>query len=342
MIETTTTADKERVLVTGGGGFLGEAIVRRLVAQGAHVTSLSRQQYATLTALGVHQIQGDVQNSEVVDNACRGMNTVYHTAAKPGVWGSYDVYYRTNVVGTENIIRACQRHHISKLIYTSTPSVVFNGQDMAGVNESVPYADSFLAAYPATKALAEQMVRRASDDALHTISLRPHLIWGPGDNHLVPRIIARAKRLAQVGDGTNVVDVTYIDNAAEAHLRAADALEKQPQLGGNVYFISQGEPLPLWDMVNHILHAGGKPPVRRTVPRSLAYWIGASLENLYKMFHIQQEPPMTRFVAKELATSHWFDISAARRDLGYRPQISISEGLRRLAAWLQPEKEEDQ
>jgi nucleoside-diphosphate-sugar epimerase len=341
-MQPTATVSGQHILVTGGGGFVGGAIVKRLIDQGAKVRSLSRQYYPELSAAGVQQIQGDLQDAEIVSTACRGIDTVYHVAAKPGVWGPYDAYYRTNVIGTENIINACKRHQVAKLIYTSTPSVIFNGQDMVGVDESVPYADQYLTAYPATKAKAERLVRGASDTTLRTISLRPHLIWGPGDNHLVPRIIARAKRLAQVGNGTNLVDVTYIDNAADAHLLAATALEKLPNLGGKVYFISQGEPLPLWEMVNHILHAAGKPPVRRSVPKSVAYGIGAALEILYKMFHIQHEPPMTRFVAKELATTHWFNIQAARRDLGYAPRISTGEGLRRLADWLQSTKENNQ
>jgi nucleoside-diphosphate-sugar epimerase len=167
-----------------------------------------------------------------------------------------------------------------------------------------------------------------------TIVLRPHLIWGPRDSHLVPRIIARAKRLVRVGDGKNLVDTIYIDNAADAHILAADRLEENHKLSGNVYFISQGEPVPLWDMVNDILRVAGFAPVKRSISRRTAWVIGAMLEACYKLFKLSGEPQMTRFVAEELATAHWFDISAAKRDLGYVPRVSTKQGIRRLEKWL--------
>jgi len=205
---------------------------------------------------------------------------------------------------------------------------------MQGVDESAPYPAAYLAHYPRTKAEAERRVRSAADAALKTIALRPHLIWGPGDNHLVPRIIARARRLRRVGSGDNLVDTTYIDNAADAHLLAADRLRARPELSGRVYFISQGEPIPLWDMVDAILNAAGLPPVRRSISPRAALLVGTVLEAVYRGFGITAEPPMTRFVAKELATAHWFDIGAARRDLGYRPRVGTEQGLRQLAVWL--------
>jgi nucleoside-diphosphate-sugar epimerase len=325
----------EPVLVTGGGGFLGKAICRRLVARGCRVRSFSRRFHAPLAEMGVEQIQGDLADPAAVASACAGMSVVYHVAAKPGIWGPRRAYYRTNVLGTENVVAACSRNGVSRLIYTSSPSVVFNGRDMAGVDESLPYPDRHLAHYPATKAMAERRVLAAARTGLPAVVLRPHLIWGPEDNHLVPRIIARADRLARVGSGKNLVDTVYIDNAADAHLQAADALAERPdEINGRIYFISQGAPMPLWEMVDAILAAGGKPPVRRTVSRRTARVAGWILELLYTCLPIRGEPRMTRFVAEELAAVHWFDISAARRDLGYSPQVSTSEGLRRLQAWL--------
>ena len=238
------------------------------------------------------------------------------------------------MTGTKNVIKACNNHHISKLIYTSSPSVVFNGMDMEGVDESVPYADRFHAHYPKTKALAEQSIINAASDKLRTIILRPHLIWGPEDNHLVPRIIAKADRLKVVGNGENLVDTIYIDNAADAHILAAENLDKNPEISGNVYFISQGEPVPLWGIVNDILKAAGLKPVKGSISKQTAWLMGSVLEFLYKILSIEKEPPMTRFVANELATSHWFDISAAKRDLGYSPRVSIKEGLKMLEDWL--------
>jgi nucleoside-diphosphate-sugar epimerase len=212
---------------------------------------------------------------------------------------------------------------------------VFDGRDMENVDESTPYPAHHDAPYPATKAQAETLALAASDGGLAVCALRPHLIWGPGDNHLVPRIIARAKagRLRRIGRVPKLIDSTYIDNAAEAHLLAADALSAGRAVG-KAYFISNGEPLPVWELVNRILVAAALPPVERTVPVWAALGAGVALEGLYRAFGSAAEPPMTRFLARELATAHWFDLTAARRDLGYEPRVSIDEGLTRLRAWL--------
>ena len=332
--ETKMNRQPENILVTGGGGFLGKAIVRRLVQRGDRVTSFSRGNYPQLIELGAVHTQGDISYPEAIEMACRQKDLVIHTAAKAGVWGSKEDFYRINVIGTQNVIRACRKGGVKRLVYTSSPSVVFNGQDMAGVDESIPYPEHFEADYPATKAAAERLIRRAGHEGLLTIALRPHLIWGPEDNHLVPRIIARAKSLRRVGSGTNLVDTTYIDNAAEAHLLAGDRLKENPDLSGRVYFISQGQPIRLWEMVDAILAAAGMDPVTKTISQNKARLLGLILETLYKILHIKSEPRMTPFVANELATTHWFDINAARLDLGYVPSITIEEGLRRLAEWL--------
>jgi nucleoside-diphosphate-sugar epimerase len=288
-----------------------------------------------LEALGIEQVRGDIADARAIEGACAGMDVVFHTAAKPPPWGRTADYHRTNVLGTQNVIAACRRTHVSRLIHTSTPSVIFDGHDLEGVDESAPYPARHTAAYAATKALAEQAVIRAADDRLLTIVLRPHQIWGPEDPHFVPRIIARAHRLRRIGDGRNRIDTTYIDNAAEAHLLTADALKANPDLSGRVYFISQGEPVPAWDMINAILNAAGLGPARGHVPHRLAWTVGLVFEKLYEWLRLVGEPPMTRFVADALAKSHWFDIGAARRDLRYAPTVSTAEGLRRLEAWLQ-------
>ena len=323
-----------KILVTGGGGFLGSAIVRQLVKNGGIVRSFSRGFYPELDKLNVEQIQGSIANMADVENACRGIELIFHTAAKAGVWGNYTEYYNTNTIGTLNIIRACEKYGISRLIHTSSPSVIFNGTDMEGVDESFPYPSEYPSHYSATKALAEHAVLRASKNGLRAIILRPHLIWGPGDNHLVPRIIDRYKSLRIVGGGKNRVDTIYIDNAAYAHILASEKLNTHPELSGKIYFISQNGPVFLWDMVNDILNAGGKPPVKKSISISTARNIGTVLEFIYKTFRLKGEPKMTRFVAEELGTSHWFDTTAAKTDLGYQPKISTKEGLRRLKAWL--------
>jgi nucleoside-diphosphate-sugar epimerase len=327
--------EQQKILVTGGGGFLGKAIVKRLVERGDRVHSFSRGRYAAPDKLGVAQIQGDLADAEAVSAACEGAAVVFHTAAKAGIWGPREAFYRANVTGTENVIAACKQQGVARLIYTSSPSVVFDDGDMEGADESAPYPARFHAPYPETKAKAEQLVRAAASNTLATLCLRPHLIWGPEDPHILPGILARAKRLKRVGDGTNRVDTIYIDNAAEAHLLADTALAANRDLSGRVYFISNDAPIPLWEMVDHFLVAGGLPKVQGSVSPKTAYRVGAVFETLYRWLGIKSEPPMTRWAARELATSHWFDISAAKRDLGYVPGISIEEGLARLRTWLE-------
>lgn len=326
-----------KVLVTGGGGFLGGVIVRMLRERGDEVRSFSRGEYPSLAALGVEQIRGGLEDRDAVVKAAAGCDLVFHVAAKAGIWGSYHDFYQANVVGTENVIASCRSNGIGRLVYTSSPSVVFDGSDVEGANESLPYPDRFEAHYPATKALAERLILAANSPELAVTALRPHLIWGPGDNHLVPRIIAkgRAGKLRRIGTRPNLVDTVYVDNAARAHLQAADRLFPGSSVAGKCYFISNNEPLPLWDMVNRILADADIPPVTRSISPQLAYAVGCICEGLWSLLRLPDEPPMTRFVAHELAGAHWFDISAARRDFGYSPEISIEEGLLRLRQSLQ-------
>lgn len=326
-----------KVLVTGGGGFLGGAIVRKLVERGDTVRSFSRGRYPELESLGVAQLSGDISDPDAVEKACAGMDIVFHVAAKAGVWGKYDDYYRANYIGTENVIKACFANEITTLVYTSSPSVIFDGTDMEGVDESTPYPDHYHAYYPQTKAMAEKRVVKAAGEGLRTVSLRPHLIWGPGDINFAPRILARAKKLRIVGEGKNKVDTIYIDNAADAHLQAGDSLLESDEISGRVYFISQDAPINLWEMINAILQAGGKPPVTRSISQQTAHRVGALLEFVYQTFRLPGEPKMTKFLAAELGTSHWFDISAAKNDFGYKPEVSTAEGLKRLAQWISEE-----
>jgi nucleoside-diphosphate-sugar epimerase len=326
-----------KALVTGGGGFLGGVIVRMLRERGDQVRSFSRSDYPALAALGVEQVRGDLGDQAAVSAAAKGCDICFHVAAKAGIWGRYSDFYRANVTGTLNVLEACRANGIARLVYTSSPSVVFDGSDVEGGDESIPYPASYEAHYPKTKALAEQLVLAANSPELASVALRPHLIWGPGDNHLVPRILARARagRLRRIGERTNQVDTVYVDNAARAHLLAADRLEPGSAPAGRAYFISNGQPIPLWEMVNRILIAAGIPPVSRSISPKTAYTIGCICEGLWGLLRLPGEPPMTRFVAHELSSAHWFDISAARRDLGYCPEVSIDEGLLRLRSWLQ-------
>ena len=319
-----------KVLVTGGGGFLGQRIVQMLIERGDTVVTLNRNKYESLTELGVKQHLGSIVDLDLIIAAAIGCEAIIHTAAKAGVWGDYEDYRQTNVVGTRNVITACRRLGIRKLVYTSSPSVVFAGEDQEGVDESAPYPEEFATHYPATKAEAERAVLAAASANLATVALRPHLIWGPGDNHLAPRIIARAGRLRLVGGGQKKVDAVYIDNAAAAHLLALDALAPQADCNGKAYFITNHEPWPMANIVNGILKSAALPPVTKKIPFKLALNLATRLEKLYTLLRIKREPPLTRFVALQLGTAHWFNNERATEDLGYRPQVSMEEGFRRL------------
>ena len=250
------------------------AIVRNLRARGDDVRSFSRGTYPALERLGVESVRGDLADEAAVLRAARGCDIVFHVAAKAGVWGSTESYHRANVVGTDNVLKACSEASIQRLVYTSTPSVTFAGTDQIGVDESAPYAEHYLSDYPHTKSIAERRVLDSNGAALATVALRPHLIWGPDDPHLVPRILegARSGRLRLLGDRPNEVDSVYVDNAADAHVLAADRLAPGSAIAGKTYFISQGEPLPLADLLNRILAAGGLPPVERRIPRFVSDW----------------------------------------------------------------------
>ncbi len=321
-----------RALVTGGGGFLGGAIIDKILERGWEVRSIARNDYPHLKSKGVATWQGDLAEDTALAEAIEGCGVVFHVAAKAGVWGSYDAYYRSNVVATENILTACCNAGVQRMVYTSTPSVVFAGKDESGTDESAKYPATFLCHYAKTKAQAEQMVLDANSAQLGVVALRPHLIWGSGDPHLVPRILERARKgkLRLVGSGDNRVDSIYIDNAADAHVLAAEHLNPQAPCAGKAYFITNGEPLPMRELLNKILAAGNLPPVTRSISPGVAYAVGAALEGVYTLLRKQEEPIMTRFVARQLSTEHWFNIQAAKNDFNYNPAITIDEGMQFL------------
>lgn len=329
-------ANAMNALVTGGGGFLGSRIARALKRRGDEVTVLGRRDYPALRELGIRTVQADVCDAASVERACSGANVVFHTAALPAIWGRKRDFERTNIGGTRAVIEACCRARVRRLVHTSTPSVVFGKDEICGGDESLPYPARYLAEYPRTKAIAEQLVLAANGDRLATVALRPHLIWGPGDPHLIPRVVARARAgsLIQVGDGSNRVDITYIDNAVDGHVAAADALESNPACRGRAYFLSQGEPVPLWPWLIDLLSRVGAPGPKRVIGYRTAYRLGAALETLWGLLRLPGEPRMTRFLASQLAKSHYFNISAARRDIGFSPRVSTAEGVERLVGWL--------
>ncbi len=325
-----------RVLVIGGGGFLGSTIVRQLVDRGCTVTVAGRHQYPYIDALGVKCHVGDISDALFCDRICTTVDTVIHTAAKAGIWGAWREYKRANIDGTVNVVNSCRKAAVPVLVYTSTPSVVFRGKSIHNGTEALPYAEQFLCNYARSKVAAERFVLNSHADGLRVCAVRPHLIWGPEDPHLIPRLIERGRKnqLKIVGPGTNKVDITYVDNAAQAHIQAAEKLHESSKISGNAYFIGQENPVHLWDWVNDLYQELGIDRLQKKVPLPAAYLAGMLLELVHRLPGVQSEPKMTRFLALQLGCSHYFSHAAAQRDLGYQPAISIDEGTKMLINWL--------
>ena len=323
------------VFITGASGFIGGKIAARLLAAGRPVRALARRPLPELEKLGAEIILGDLEDAAALRRGCAGAGTVFHVAGRVGVWGPPADFFRVNATGTFNVLFACREAGVRRLVYTSSPSVVYNGKDLAGVDESAPLCTTAPCAYPTSKAAAEKIVTGANGRELATVALRPHLVWGPGDQNVVPRVLALAKkgRLKIIGAGRNKVDVTHITNVVDAHLLAESA--PTAAAGGKAYFITNGEPVILWDWINELLRGLGIPEVEKHVSLNAAYAAGGVLEALWRVLPLKGEPPMTRFVAKEMATDHWFDITAARRDLGYSPKVTMAAGTAELIEHLQ-------
>jgi nucleoside-diphosphate-sugar epimerase len=325
-----------KILVTGGGGALGFAICRQLRARGHAVRSVSRGEYPILDAFGVESRRCDLSDPAAAAAVVSGCDAVMHVAGRTGSFGPASLYAPANLTSTVNLRQACRDAGIERFVLTSTPSIVHGGGDVAGADESSPYPDHYETAYQSTKAAAEKAALAANGDGLWTVALRPHLVWGVHDSNLTMRVLdrARAGRLRFVGDGSNKVDGCYIDNAAEAHVLAVEQIGAGAACAGRAYFVTNDEPMPTRALMNGIVTAAGLPPVTKTVAPGLARAVGGVLETVWNVLGRTDEPPMTRFVATQLSTEHWYDISAIKRDLGYAPRVSSAEGFERLAAWF--------
>ena len=324
-----------RVLVTGGGGFLGRHLVTALRERGDEVVSYSRGRHPEVEARGATCVQGDLVDRTALARACAGADVVFHVAAKAGIWGDAREYRRTNVEGTQSVLDACRTARVPRLVFTSSPSVCFDGKDHRMAGNDLPYATRFLAEYPRTKMEAEKLVLAANGkDGLATVALRPHLIVGPGDPHILPRLVARAKagKLAIIGDGRNEVSLTWVGNAVDAHLAAADRLDARAPHAGKAYFVAQSEPVVLWTWLGDLLERLRVLPPTRRVPLAIAYSTGAALEAWWRARGLASDPPMTRFLALELARSHSYDLRPAERDFGYRERVPMSSVTERLAS----------
>ena len=324
-------------VVTGAGGFLGRRITELLCARGDQVRILVRQPQPDLEGLGATAIRLDIRDASAVCAALRDADVVFHVAAKTGPWGPAAEFRSVNVSGTRNVLDAARAGGVRRLVYTSTPSVVGYARDVENGGPELPYAAAHDSAYPASKAEAERLVLAASGTWLKTVALRPHLVIGPGDRHMMPLVVRRAAagRLWIIGDGRNRVDLTDVDNAAWAHLDAADALDDPAAAcAGRAYFISNGEPVLLWEWLNRILVGLGLPPVTRSLPLRAARLAAAAAEGLWSTLGLDGEPPITGFLAGALARSHWYDMAPARRDLGYHVRVPMEEATRRTVQWL--------
>lgn len=326
-----------KLFITGGGGFLGKAIVHQLSEEGHDLVTYSRKIYPEFNQLMVNQKRGSITDYITLKTAMKGCEAVFHVAAKTGTWGKKEDFYRTNVQGTKNIIKSCRELKIRYLIFTSSASVVYRGKSSEGYDECLPYPKKYNAFYPETKAISEQFVLAANDDQLKTVCIRPHLIWGPNDPQFLPRLIERAKKgkLRTLGKPSHLVDCTYIDNAARAHILALQQIvHDSAKVEGKTYFISQDEPIPVNEFINKMLASAGQQPVTKHLSPKVAYLIGWLLEKLHLALGISAEPLITPFLAQQLSTAHWYDISAAKKDLNYRVEVSIEQGMERLTKWL--------
>ncbi|MDR2641238.1 MAG: NAD-dependent epimerase/dehydratase family protein [Planctomycetaceae bacterium] len=324
-------------LVIGGNGFLGGEIVSQLVSRGESVRVLSRRSVNGEVA-GAEYCFGDVRDRKSLMSACLGVHTVFHTASIPSISVHWQPFYQTNVLGTQNVIDACIENKVRRLIYTSSASVTFDCTSQPAADENLSYPKRWLAHYPHSKAIAEKLVLDVTGKSeLLTCSLRPHLIIGTKDRHLIPRLLDRAKRgkLFRVGDGTNLIDIIFVENAAAGHILAADSLNNESSpVNGNAYFISQGEPVNCWNWIDEVLLASGLPKVSKSISFRKAWYLGAILESWYKLFRLQGEPLMTRFLSAQLAQTHYLNITKAKKDFNYKPIIPMTEGMEKLKQFL--------
>lgn len=326
-----------RALVTGGGGFLGGVIAKQLLEAGHAVRVLGRNRYPHMEALGAEGVVCDLSIGEGLAQALEGVDVVFHVAALAGMWGPRARYLAANVTATERLLEAAKAAGVERFVYTSSPSVTFHGTDEKGVSEAdCSYPDKHDFFYSETKAIAERLVLAANSATLATTALRPHLIYGPGDPHLIPRLLDRhrAGRLKVLGDGENQVALTYVDNAAVAHLQAAEALAPGSSNAGKAYFITDGDPVSVWGWLNRVFTELGEGKIKGRVPKWLAMPLSGVAEAVWRGFNLDGEPPITRFAVSQISTSHWFDLSAAKQDFGYQPLVTGEEGFQRMVKAL--------
>lgn len=319
-----------RVLVTGGTSLLGGAVARLLTDRGDEVTVLQRR----ASGLGLTEVLGDITDRAAVDRAVHGADAVVHLAARVGVVGRWTVFERTNVAGTATVLSAARDAGVSRLVFVSSPSVAHSGTSLVGAGAGPADPDGASGHYSRSKAMAERLALGEADDGFGVVAIRPHLVWGPGDTQLVGRLVdrARSRRLALVGSGAALVDTTYIDNAAASLVAALDRADR---LSGRAFVVSNGEPRPIGELIARIVSAAGLEAPRVKVPVPVASLGGRLAERWWEYRGLQDDPPMTEFLAEQLSTAHWFDQSETRAALDWQPDVTIDEGFARLREWFQ-------
>ena len=324
-----------KVLVTGTGSLLLGGIASELVRRGDDVVCLQRRPSTFVGHQNAHEVLADICDADAVAQAAQGCDAIIHGAARVGIVGSQKEFYDTNVTGTKNILQAAEQHSISRLVFVSTPSVAHTGDSLIGAPAGEAEIGRSRSYYAESKAIAERTVLNARNEHLAVVAIRPHLVWGPGDTQLVGRIVERAAsgRLAVIGTGNALVDSTYIDNAISAHIAALDALHIGSACDGKAYVISNGEPRTVNELMRSMCGAAGIPFEPRHVSLAMGIRLGSVIERLWPLIK-SSEPPLTRFVAEQLGTAHWFDQRAVQQDLGWTPQVSLDEGFQRLTQWF--------
>lgn len=320
------------ILVTGAGGFLGQYIAEQLIAEGHKVFNFSRSSYKELDDIGIETRKGNLLDTDSIESALKGIEGVFHVAGKVAMWGKWDDFYQTNTIGTKNLVDACKKRGIKKFVYTSTPSVVFGEDEIIGADETLEYPKEYISLYAKSKMLAEKYVLESSDDSFFTCAIRPHLIFGPRDKNIIPRLIEAGSKnkLKIIGDGKNLVDIIYVENAAKAHIQAFNKLEENSPVNGQSYFIAQERPVNLWDFINTILTKSNIPSVKKKISTKKAYKIGSVIEKSLGLLRIWNvHPPMSRFVALQLGKSHYFSHKKAQAHFDYSPEVTIEAAIER-------------
>jgi len=317
-----------RVLVTGASGMLGRGVATALAARGDEVTTFQRRPAAVP---GAREVLGSVDDPSAVAAAAAGQDAVVHLAAKVSFAGDLADFERTNVDGTRLLLDAARDAGAGRFVFVSSPSVAHTGTSIVGDGAGPAEPQLARGSYARTKAAAELAALAADAPGFAVLAVRPHIVWGPGDTQLVQRVVDRAAagRLPVLDAGAALIDTTYVDNAVNALVAALDRAE---HAHGEAFVVTNGEPRPVAELIAGMCRAAGVTPPAWSVPGTIARAAGAVVEKVWAVRPGADEPPMTRFLAEQLSTAHWFDQRRTREALGWRPEVSLDEGFARLAA----------